>query len=398
MPVCLIMALRGVLAVAEPSRPVACPMMGVTSLVPVLIVMAFVGFTFLCLVILALQGHEKEEETERASATEGTESEESNPLPEESQKPEEPAGFSGHPELEDADNALLQEVADYSGDGRVETVIGQPAAFEAACFDYLRHMSVWAEQGEWSEALGRIDSIREKLGLDPSPDVHAYETQKLQPGQKIWFTVEVQGQEFGVEGKVGRQTGKNFLSLVDLEPIDSRFNGRECQVYVMRDHRRFGFQSELFEVNEAGQWCLAAHAPELENEERRRSYRMMVMGPIRCRKENSSPERWNKAVLIDISAHGLGIICDADFRQGDRVIFTLCPKEYLKAEEPEKRYEIDLEPRDLVGSIRRIRKNQGKKRYHLELGEVKPQTRDYLYQLVRVMELDGLSKIEGSDQ
>lgn len=270
---------------------------------------------------------------------------------------------------------VLDQLARHHARLSAVELIEDESAFDAAAEGHLEALN---DPEKISQTGADIISVRRKLDYDGPPDFRHYGTFALTAGETIRAVIE-------------RDQGSEsfWLRVLDSEKTDlclagEKFHkiaseGEELDFYVLGDGSRLRGTTRVVEVDREGEVCHVAHSSQWENADRRRSHRVGVRGPVKCRTEEGAIE----GRLNDLSAHGASLVRVEGLEEDDSVTVVLSPEGYLGPASAQNHPDT----MEVPGVVLASRKSESGKLYPVEFDEMEQAERQPLYHLVQDIEV-----------
>jgi hypothetical protein len=215
------------------------------------------------------------------------------------------------------------------------TLLRHRATFERVVHDALEQLSKKGPAGA-ERTAGRVAKIRAALGFADPVGADFVSTRQLARGLPVQISRGAPGGA-DLEGAVGR-VDEDSLEIVDLQGLKLR-PGERVVFSVVRDERRYRFDSEILDLDDRNATIRATHSLEIVDDDVRSDQRVPVNRKVGFRAAGDPETSIRRAVLVDISVGGAAIRCSSWHNPGETLELDLDRRALLgmpPAEEPEE--------------------------------------------------------------
>lgn len=209
--------------------------------------------------------------------------------------------------LDGSQQRVLQALAGQLGSGIDPTeLMRHRATFERAVHRFMRRPKA-------SKAAPHLAALRERLGFHTTEGADFVSTRQLAWGTPV--RIQLAGREDLYSGRVG-PLRDDLLEVVELEGAEV-LAGKDVQVTVFRDSRRYEFPSRVAEADATS--CRLHHALEPRDVDVREDLRVNVGRRVTLLRGG----RQLSATLVDLSVGGAALRCTTAMEAGDEVALRL---------------------------------------------------------------------------
>jgi len=289
--------------------------------------------------------------------------------------------------LDRGQQELLRKLVLRETPGRPLDIVERIEVFERAVHRYLGSLGAPERRDESvRRAASLVRGLRDKLGFAQARGRAYYSTRELASGQAVHLAPKGRGGAASVWARV--QGGhEDVLSLQHVQPADAELRGHPIEVVFFDGKAAFSFDSTVLEVDSEEATCLLAHSIDVRSAGVREFHRVDVNCPVAFRAAWEGPDVRREGTILDLGAGGLALLCPCYYEDGEEILLQLQPDAYLRA--PDGPARSHLADRQLKGAILQTRRTaDGRCVHHIEFRDVDNEDREYLFRLVRHIELD----------
>ena len=260
--------------------------------------------------------------------------------------------------------------------------------FERAVHRHFVLLGVPRKRDESIRRAGAlVHGLRTKLGLRHTRGRVYYGTRELAAGQALHLAPKGKGDTPSIWARVGG-VREDLLELTHVRPADPALRDRAVEAVFFDGKAAFRFASKVLEVNPDEATCLLAHSMDVRSAGAREFHRVDVKRPVTFRAAWEDDDVRREGTILDLGAGGLGLLCPCYYEDGEELAIHFQPDLYLP---PRRGSDQDRLPdRRLKGTILKTRRTaDGRCVHHVEFRDVGEADREYLFRLVREIELGG---------
>ena len=288
--------------------------------------------------------------------------------------------------LDRSQQDLVRELINREAPARPLDMVERLDVFEKAVHRYMASVGALEKNGTAARrAAARVAGLREKLDFTQARGRVYYSTREMAPGQTVHLARKGQAGRVSAWARV--VGGEDVLALEDMQPPDPALRGEALEVVFFDGKAAFSFDSTVLALDEDKATCRVAHSIDVRSAGSREFHRVELNRPVAFRAAWEGTEVRREGTLRDIGAGGLALVSPCYYEDDEEILLHFQPAVYLN--KPDAAGHSHLADRQIKGVILQTRRTaDGRCTHHVEFRDLSSEDREYLFRLVRRIELD----------